>query len=114
LGIVLGVAPRYDPRLRLALKMLDDAAQPIAETCRRAGAFAETVGLTRPSYPHVWRLVRAERRRRAAARALAARASLRPRRVVRALSLGFVLSSRPLLVGLRLDLARPARAGPRA
>jgi hypothetical protein len=34
-----------------------------AETCRRVGAVAEELGLIRPSYGHVRRIVRIERRR---------------------------------------------------
>ena len=37
---------------------------PAAETCRRVGAVAEEIGLIRPSYQHVRRVVRVERRRR--------------------------------------------------
>jgi hypothetical protein len=65
---VVAAAPRYDPRLRRALAALDDRTIPIAETCRRLGAVAEALGVPRPSYVHVRRLVHAERRRRAAAR----------------------------------------------
>jgi len=37
---------------------------PAAETCRRVGAAAEAIGLIRPSYQHVRRVVQVERRRR--------------------------------------------------
>jgi hypothetical protein len=58
-------APRYDAKLLAALRRIDDALQPIAETCRRLGVVAEGLGLPRPSYVHVRRLVKAERERRA-------------------------------------------------
>jgi hypothetical protein len=58
-------APRYDERLIAALRTLDDESQAIAETCRRLGHIADGLGLPRPSYVHVRRLVRAERDRRA-------------------------------------------------
>ena len=54
-------APRYDPRIRDALRELDDRREPIAETCRRAAAVAEQLGLPRPSYVHMRRLVHAHR-----------------------------------------------------
>jgi hypothetical protein len=63
-------APRYDVRLVRALRLLDDPKQPIAETCRRLGQVASRLGLPRPSYVHVRRLVHAERARRRAVRAL--------------------------------------------
>ncbi|NUT54557.1 MAG: hypothetical protein HOQ03_01060 [Thermoleophilia bacterium] len=43
---------------------LDDKDVPMAETWRRVGRAAERLGLSRPSYQHVRRLVRIERRRR--------------------------------------------------
>jgi len=43
--------------------MLDDRSEPIAETCRRVGRGAERLGLTRPSYVHLRRIIHAERRR---------------------------------------------------
>lgn len=42
-----------------------DGDQPIAETSRRVGEAAVRLGLPRPSYANVRRLVLAERRRRA-------------------------------------------------
>lgn len=57
-------APRYDERLRTALVRLDDGRMPIAELHRRVGALADELGLTRPGYAHVRRIVRAERRYR--------------------------------------------------
>ena len=62
-------APRYDPRLVAAARRLDDATLPMAETCRRVGAYAEEIGLVRPSYVHLRRLIRPHRERAAAARA---------------------------------------------
>jgi hypothetical protein len=54
-------APRYHPKLLELIAALDDSAQPIAETWRRAGKAAEELGLSRPSYVHVRRIVVAER-----------------------------------------------------
>jgi hypothetical protein len=72
------LAPRYDPRLLEALAALDDRAVPVAEVCRRLGRAADDLGLTRPSYVHVRRLVVALRewqdeqaRKRAELRSLA-------------------------------------------
>jgi hypothetical protein len=53
-----------DPRLAVLVGALDRDDIPMAETWRRVGAAAERLGLTRPSYQHVRRLVRVERRRR--------------------------------------------------
>ncbi|HSL64351.1 MAG TPA: hypothetical protein VK874_06790 [Gaiellaceae bacterium] len=71
-------APRYHPSILRAVRELDDPAQPIAETCRRVGAAAWSAGLVRPTYPHLRRLVHAERRRKRTetARRQAARAVL--------------------------------------
>jgi hypothetical protein len=85
-------APRYDLRILLALRTLDDRAQPIAETLRRVGAEAERLGLTRPSYVHVRRLVRAQRALEDAANARCAEI---------AEIIGDV--ARQLLLGLRVD-----------
>lgn len=63
-------APRYDVRLIRAIRRLDDKALPIAEVCRRVAAHAERLGLTRPSYVHVRRIVRSERERAAEMREL--------------------------------------------
>jgi hypothetical protein len=59
-------APRYDERIVAAIYALDDPREPIAETCRRVGRVAAQLGLPRPSYVHLRRLVQAERARRAA------------------------------------------------
>jgi hypothetical protein len=53
-----------DPRLCALVAALDQEDVPAAETCRRVGASAEELGLIRPSYGHVRRIVRVERRRR--------------------------------------------------
>lgn len=53
-----------DPRLAALVVALDQEDLPAAETCRRVGAAAEEIGLIRPSYQHVRRIVRVERRRR--------------------------------------------------
>ena len=47
------------------LVKLDDPSRPIAETYRRLAGHARTLGLFRPSYEHVRRLVRIVRRFRA-------------------------------------------------
>jgi hypothetical protein len=57
-------APRIGPRLLAAIVRLDDKKVPIAETCRRVGAEAELLGLTRPSYQRVRELVHEARRLR--------------------------------------------------
>jgi len=62
------IAPRYDPRIVEAVRSLDDERHPIAETCRRIAAFAEGLGLTRPSHVHLRALVSVERKRRIAER----------------------------------------------
>jgi hypothetical protein len=71
------MAPRYDARLVAALVDLDDRSLAIAEICRRLGDVAASIGVPRPSYVHVRRLVRAkreyedvEREQRAALRAI--------------------------------------------
>jgi hypothetical protein len=61
LAVVVPIAPRYDPRLVAALVDLDDRSLPIAEICRRLGDVAVSIGVSRPSYVHVRRLVRAKR-----------------------------------------------------
>jgi hypothetical protein len=45
--------PRSDERLVAALRRLDDPTLPIAETNRRLGVVAESLGLIRPSYQQV-------------------------------------------------------------
>ena len=55
-------APRISPRLVEAIVRLDDRSVPIAETCRRVGAEADRLRLTRPSYQRVRELVHESRR----------------------------------------------------
>ena len=57
-------APRYDERILAAARRFDDERQPIAETCRNVGRECDRLGLTRPSYVHLRRFIRAERERR--------------------------------------------------
>jgi hypothetical protein len=67
-----------DPRIAVLVVELDDEAVPMAETWRRVARAAEQLGLWRPSYGHIRRLVRIERRRRqleAAGRAVLGRAA---------------------------------------
>jgi hypothetical protein len=59
-------APRYSPALLDAIGRLDSDGVLIAEVCRRIGDHADELGLTRPSYVHLRRLVHAARDRRAA------------------------------------------------
>ncbi|MGH3104223.1 MAG: hypothetical protein ACRDN6_09040 [Gaiellaceae bacterium] len=61
-------APRYDGRILDALRALDDRNEPIAEISRRVGEAAERLGLVRPSYVHLRRLIKNERARRDAVR----------------------------------------------
>ena len=56
-------APRYDDRIHLLVVALDDRSESLAEICRRVGHEAEGLGLPRPSYVHLRRLIL---RRRAA------------------------------------------------
>ena len=67
---VASSAPRYDERIRAAARKLDDGRQPIAEICRRVGRECDRLGLTRPSYVHLRRFIRAERERRNAVEAI--------------------------------------------
>jgi hypothetical protein len=59
-------APRYSSALLDAIGKLDNDGVSIAEVCRRIGDHAGELGLTRPSYVHLRRLVHAARDRRAA------------------------------------------------
>ena len=54
-------APRIDRRLVAALAVLDDSREPMAEINRRVGALASDLGLPRPSYAQIRRLLQAER-----------------------------------------------------
>ena len=54
------------PRLRELVAALDEDDAPVAATWRLVSETAANLGLPRPSYPHIRRLVLAERRRRRA------------------------------------------------
>jgi len=54
------------PRLRELVAALDEDDTPVAATWRLVSETAANLGLRRPSYPHIRRLVLAERRRRRA------------------------------------------------
>jgi hypothetical protein len=54
-------APRLDSRLVAATLRLDDPNRPIAETYRRVARLAERLGLPRPSYESIRRVVHAAR-----------------------------------------------------
>jgi hypothetical protein len=56
-------APRTDVRLVAAIERLDDPTVCIAETNRRVGLVADALGLPRPSYEQIRRLVHDARRR---------------------------------------------------
>jgi hypothetical protein len=56
--------PPNDPRIAVLVGALDLENVPMAETWRCVAEAGERLGLTRPSYQHVRRLVRIERRRR--------------------------------------------------
>jgi hypothetical protein len=56
------ISPK-DPRFSALVAALDEEDVPAAETWRRVGAAAAELGLLRPSYQHVRRIVRIERRR---------------------------------------------------
>src|SRR5262245_38013117 len=58
----LSFAPRISPRLLTALVRLDDRSHPIAEICRRLGAEADRLKLTRPSYQRIRVLLHQARR----------------------------------------------------
>ncbi len=54
-------APRLSQALLEAVVRLDDGSAPIAEVCRRVGAEAERLELTRPSYERIRVLVHESR-----------------------------------------------------
>ena len=64
-------APRTAWPIVAAIPRIDDPRRPIAETWRRVGTLADRLGLTRPSYEQVRRLVWRSRRIRALPRAAA-------------------------------------------
>jgi hypothetical protein len=53
-----------DPRIAVLVVELDREEVPMAQTWREVAGAAERLGMRRPSYQHVRRLVRIERRRR--------------------------------------------------
>lgn len=53
-----------DPRIAVLVVELDTDDVPMAQTWREVAGAAERLGMRRPSYQHVRRLVRIERRRR--------------------------------------------------
>lgn len=53
-----------DPRIAVLVVELDRDDVSMAQTWRDVGSAAERLGMRRPSYQHVRRLVRIERRRR--------------------------------------------------
>jgi len=50
-------APRVSPRLRAAIERVHGDDVRIAEVCRRVGVEADSLGLPRPSYETIRRLV---------------------------------------------------------
>jgi hypothetical protein len=69
-----------------AVHRLDDRAVPVAETCRRVGAAAERLGVPRPSYVHLRRIILEHRRQQDELRAIA-------RDVYRDAARGFVVDA---------------------
>ena len=57
-------SPRLDPRLIAAAFDLDDPARPFAETWRAVGDVAAELGLMRPGYDTIRKLLGQHRRRR--------------------------------------------------
>ena len=55
------LAPRYHPIVFELVRGLDDRTVPIAETARRVGEAVQLLGLVRPTYPHLRRLILAQR-----------------------------------------------------
>ncbi len=66
---VVEIAPRYSAAILEAVRKLDDRSQPMAEVARRVGAAAAELGLPKPSYVHLRRLIVAHRERQDAERA---------------------------------------------
>ena len=66
---MIPIAPRYDVRVLELAFALDDPAEPMAETCRRVGTVAESLGLFRPSYSHLRRFLAEKREDERAQRA---------------------------------------------
>jgi hypothetical protein len=97
-------APRYSPLVHEAVRVLDDPAVPIAETCRRVGDAVVAQGLFRPSYSHLRPFVREQRDRRAAEERLRAE-----RRAILADAAGRFLTGRFVDPNLVLDRLADAR-----
>jgi hypothetical protein len=66
---VVEIAPRYDARILDAVRALDDRSESMAEISRRVGAAAAQLGLPKPSYVHLRRLIVAHREEEDAERA---------------------------------------------
>ena len=62
---MVATSPRLHPRLVSIAFALDDPCVPMAETWRAVCRYAEQLGLPRPGYDTIRRLVRLHRRRRA-------------------------------------------------
>jgi hypothetical protein len=90
--VLLRFAPRYEDRIFDLLVALDDRTVPVAEVNRRVGDAAERLGLIRPSYVHLRRILLAERDRQDAEQARRAEV----RRIL-------ADSGTRFLVGLRVD-----------
>jgi hypothetical protein len=58
-------SPRLDPRLVLAVFALDEPGTPMAETWRAVCSLADELGVPRPGYDTIRRLVHTGRRREA-------------------------------------------------
>jgi len=94
---VTASAPRYDPRILASIRRLDDTSESIAQTCRKVGEAAEALGLPRPSYVHLRRIVKAERQRAETAELVGD-------------LIGDVLGGRAPRLGSALEQAREAEA----
>ena len=67
--MVVEIAPRYDSRIFDAVRALDDRGESMAEISRRVGLAAAELGLPKPSYVHLRRLIVAHREEEDAERA---------------------------------------------
>lgn len=63
------IAPRYHARIFDAVRALDDRGESMAEISRRVGVAAAELGLPKPSYGHLRRLIVAHREEEDAQRA---------------------------------------------
>jgi hypothetical protein len=102
-------APRYDPRLLRAIRRLDDESLSIAEVCRRVGAAAEKIGVPRPSYVHVRRIVLSERERAAELREIRNEALLGLVSRMAPDPVDLALRRQEVLAGDRLRPGRPSK-----